>query len=344
MPCRSAASNGGEDMSMIANPISPTIPLDQDGAHHGFLRLPHSHNGSAWGNLMIPITVIKNGDGPTALMTGANHGDEYEGPVALQNLAFSLKPEDITGRVIIIPYMNYPAFRAGTRTSPIDGGNMNRIFPGKADGTATQKIADYFENTLVPEADIVLDFHSGGKTLDFVPFAACHRLPNADHEARCKDAMMAFNAPYSMTLLEIDNMGMYDTAVENQGKVFVSTELSGGGSITAKTASIAQRGARNLLIHAGILSEDLDIQPTTILDMPDGDCFAFAETEGMLEMMVDLGDHIEAGEIIAQIWPLDRSGLAPQKVYAKKTGILAGRHFPGLVSMGDCLAVIGIVQ
>ena len=44
------------------------------------------HDGSAWGNLMIPITIIKNRDGPTALLTGANHGDEYEGPVALQNL------------------------------------------------------------------------------------------------------------------------------------------------------------------------------------------------------------------------------------------------------------------
>ena len=331
-------------MTTPANPISPTIPFDQDGIHHGYLRLPHSHDGSAWGNLMIPITVIKNGDGPTALLTGANHGDEYEGPVALQNLAVSLTPDAINGRVILVPYMNYPAFRAGKRTSPIDGGNMNRIFPGKPDGTATQKIADYFEHQLVPLADFVLDFHSGGRTLDFVPFAACHRLPDAAHEAQCNEAMMAFNAPYSMTLLEIDNVGMYDTAVENQGKVFVSTELSGGGSISAKTAGIALRGARNFLIHAGILAGTIDHEPTVILDMPDGDCFAFAETEGMLEMMVDLGETVEKGQTIAQIWPLDRSGVSPQKVLAKQMGVLAGRHFPGLVAMGDCLAVIGIVQ
>ena len=331
-------------MTTPANPISPTIPFDQDGIHHGYLRLPHSHDGSAWGNLMIPITVIKNGEGPTALLTGANHGDEYEGPVALQNLAVSLTPDAINGRVILVPYMNYPAFRAGKRTSPIDGGNMNRIFPGKPDGTATQKIADYFEHQLVPLADFVLDFHSGGRTLDFVPFAACHRLPDAAHEAQCNEAMMAFNAPYSMTLLEIDNVGMYDTAVENQGKVFVSTELSGGGSISAKTAGIALRGARNFLIHAGILAGTIDHEPTVILDMPDGDCFAFAEIEGMLEMMVDLGETVEKGQPIAQIWPLDRSGVSPQKVLAKQTGVLAGRHFPGLVAMGDCLAVIGIVQ
>jgi N-alpha-acetyl-L-2,4-diaminobutyrate deacetylase len=66
---------------------------------------------------------------PTALLTGANHGDEYEGPVALFDLALGIDLSAVSGRIIIIPAMNYPAFRAGTRTSPIDGGNMNRHSP-----------------------------------------------------------------------------------------------------------------------------------------------------------------------------------------------------------------------
>ena len=110
----------------------------------------------------------------------------------------------------------------------------------RPDGTPTQKIADYFERTLAPMADFVLDFHSGGKTLDFVPFAAAHRLEAAVQEAACIDAMRAFNAPYSMVLLEIDNVGMFDTAVEGLGKVFVSTELGGGGTATARSIAIAR--------------------------------------------------------------------------------------------------------
>lgn len=329
-------------MTLKDSPIQPTIPFDQDGVHHGFLRLPHSRDTSAWGNLMIPVTVIKNGDGPTALFTGANHGDEYEGPVTLQNLALELKPEDISGRVILIPYMNYPAFRAGKRTSPIDGGNMNRIFPGAPDGGVTAKIADYFDRHLVPMADVVLDYHSGGRTLDFVPFAACHRLPDPAHEARCVAAMEAFNAPYSMTMLEIDNAGMYDTAVEDQGKVFVTTELSGGGTVTAKTAAIAKKGARNLLIHAGILKGVMEQTPTVNLDMPDGDCFTFAEENGMIEPLMDLGEPVDKGQVIVRLWPLDRTGVPPTEVTAKRRGILAARHFPGLAEMGDCLAVVGV--
>ncbi|MFT5740011.1 MAG: N-alpha-acetyl-L-2,4-diaminobutyrate deacetylase, partial [Gammaproteobacteria bacterium] len=67
---------------MKPNPISSTVPFDEDGVHHGFLRLPYSRDDSAWGSIMIPVCVIRNGDGRTALLTGANHGDEYEGPVA----------------------------------------------------------------------------------------------------------------------------------------------------------------------------------------------------------------------------------------------------------------------
>lgn len=326
---------------MATNPIAATVPFDRDGVHHGFLRLPYSRDDSAWGSVMIPITVVRRGDGPTALLTGANHGDEYEGPVALMDLAASLMPEEITGRVIIVPAFNYPAFRAGTRTSPVDRGNLNRSFPGRPDGTVTEKIADYFNTVLVPMADIVLDFHSGGKTLDFLPFAAAHVLEDKSHQEACMAAMHAFNAPYSAMLLEIDNVGMYDTAVEAQGKTFVTTELGGGGTATAKSIAIAKKGVRNVLIHAGILSGEPELGASVPLDIPENDCFHFAEGEGLLEPMADLGETVKKGDLIARVWPVDRTGAPPRECHALRPGILAARHFPGLVKAGDCIAVIG---
>ena len=122
-------------LSMKKSPISSTVDFEKDGVKHGYLKLPHSHDDSAWGSIVIPITVAKNGKGPTILFTGANHGDEYEGPIALFDLANQIKKDEISGRVIIIPGMNYPAFKAGKRTSPIDGCNMNRVFPGNPEGT-----------------------------------------------------------------------------------------------------------------------------------------------------------------------------------------------------------------
>ncbi|PKQ08315.1 MAG: N-alpha-acetyl diaminobutyric acid deacetylase DoeB [Alphaproteobacteria bacterium HGW-Alphaproteobacteria-10] len=323
-----------------ANPIVATVPFEQDGVHHGFLRLPYSRDDSAWGSVMIPLTVIRNGEGRTALLTGGNHGDEYEGPVALQALTRELDATAITGRVIIVPFMNAPAFRAGRRTSPLDGANLNRIFPGRPDGTPTEKIADFFNGALAPMADFVLDFHSGGKTLDFVPFAAAHRLDSLVQQEACVAAMRAFNAPYSMTLLEIDNVGMFDTAVESLGKVFVSTELGGGGTATARSIGIARRGVRNFLIHAGILHGAPDEGPSIDLDMPDADCFVFCEHDGLIEPLVDLGESVERGQPLARVWLVQRSGEAALEYCAGRSGLLAGRHFPGLIKPGDCLAVV----
>jgi N-alpha-acetyl-L-2,4-diaminobutyrate deacetylase len=326
-----------------ASPISATVDFTRDGVQHGFMRLPYSRDDSAWGAVMIPITVAKNGDGPTVLLTGANHGDEYEGPVALMDLAASIDAKALNGRVIIVPAMNYPAFRAATRTSPIDKGNLNRTFPGRPDGTVTQKIADYFQRTLLPLADVVLDIHSGGKTLEFVPFCCAHRLPDKAQEQACIAAMQAFNAPYSMMLLEIDSVGMYDTAAEAMGKVFISTELGGGGTTSARTVGIAKRGVRNLLAHAGVTKGGTTPKPSTMLDMPDGDCFSFSEQDGLIEPCVDLGETVAKGDVVARIWPADRTGVKPVDYRAKLSGVAAGRHFPGLVKTGDCISVLATV-
>ena len=291
---------------------------------------------------MIPIAVIRNGDGRTALLTGGNHGDEYEGPLALFDLARTLDPSQVAGTVIIVPAMNYPAFRAGTRTSPIDRGNLNRSFPGRPDGSVTEKIADYFQRELLPRADIVLDFHSGGRTLDFMPFCAAHILPDKAQEARAFAAVEAFSAPYSVKMLEIDAVGMYDTAAEAMGKIFITTELGGGGTARAETVRIARRGVMNVLRHAGIAEGSIDKQPTQWLDMPSGACFCFAEDDGLIETMIDLGQPVREGEVVARIHAIGRTGISPRDICARISGILAARHFPGLVKMGDCAAMIAV--
>ncbi|MBZ0215867.1 MAG: N(2)-acetyl-L-2,4-diaminobutanoate deacetylase DoeB [Fimbriimonadaceae bacterium] len=327
---------------MRDNPIASSVDFAQDGIQHGHLKLPYSRDKSAWGAVMIPVTVVQNGQGPTALLTGANHGDEYEGPIALFDLARSLRPDDVSGRVILVPAMNYPAFQAGTRTSPIDSGNLNRTFPGRPDGGVTEKIADYFQRTLLPLADYVLDIHSGGRTLEFIPFAASHALQDHQQEAACSAARNAFGAPWSLKLLELDSVGMFDSAVEEAGKIFVSTELGGGGTSRASINAITKRGVRNFLIHAGIMRGEIAAQPGVELDMPDGDCFVTAMHSGMIEPCVDLGEEVKKGDLIARIYDVERTGSDPVDYHAARSGILAGRHFPGLVQAGDTVAVIAV--
>jgi N-alpha-acetyl-L-2,4-diaminobutyrate deacetylase len=207
----------------------------------------------------------------------------------------------------------------------------------------TEKIADYFQRYLLPMADIVLDFHSGGKTLDFLPFCASHISSDKVQEKKALVAVEAFSAPYSMRMLEIDTVGMYDTAAEQMGKVFVTTELGGGGTSRAETVRIAKRGVLNVLRHAGIVAGAIEQAPTRWLDMPSGDCFAFAEYDGMIEPMVDLGEMIRFGQVIARIHAIGVTGVAPQEIRSRMDGILVARHFQGLVKSGDCAAVMAVV-
>ncbi|HAW17923.1 MAG: N-alpha-acetyl diaminobutyric acid deacetylase DoeB [Oceanospirillaceae bacterium] len=324
--------------------MSATIDFESDGVQHGFLQLPYSSDRSAWGSVMIPICQIKNGHGPTALLTGGNHGDEYEGPTSLLKLANCLDVTEVQGRVIIVPMMNQPAFEAGSRTSPIDAGNMNRAFPGHPYGTLTERIADYFSRVLVPMCDYALDIHSGGKTLDIIPFAAAHRLHNKTQAQACMTGALLFGAPYTVLMVEMDPAQLYDTAVENQGKVFVTTELRGGGTTTPATMEIADRGVQNFLKYTGIIAGEPELpQVTQLLDMQNESCYHVSHDQGVLELKVALGEQVRQGDLIASIHNHKRTGTAACHYYAAMDGIVLGRRHTPLTEIGDTIVVLASV-
>jgi N-alpha-acetyl-L-2,4-diaminobutyrate deacetylase len=327
-------------MTLSPTRVSASVDFEQDGKQFGVLNVPHSSNQSAWGALRLPVVVIKNGEGPSLLFVGGNHGDEYEGPIALLKLARTLEPEHIAGRVIILPALNLPAVLAATRVSPIDRINMNRAFPGDARGTPTLMIADYVNRHILPLVDAVVDIHSGGKTLNFLPFIGMHILSDKPLMERTRAALLAFGAPVSVIIEEFDTVGMLDTAVEDLGKVFLFTELGGGGSATAHTVAVAERGLNNMLRHFGLIEGLPEWADTRLMHSPDASYFTVADDVGILEMLVDLGQVVTADQPIAQIHDVQKPGAPPVVYHAQRSGLLLGRHYPGLIRSGDCLAVI----
>ena len=320
--------------------VTSSIDFDAEGKQHGHLNLPHSSNSSAWGAVRLPVTVINNGEGPTITFIAGNHGDEYEGPLALLKLASELNIEDVSGRVILIPCLNAPAVAAASRLSPVDNLNMNRIFPGNRLGSLSEKIADYIATEIVPRSDIILDIHSGGKSLDFTPLAAVHFLDDTELQKQAEKIMIAFGAPNSLRMRELDDRGMLDTLVESSGKIFVTTELGGGGSSTRESLEIAHTGCLNVLKHADVLTGEVTLRSTRMLEMPETHCFVIADNEGMLEMCANIGGPVYKGSCIARIHDYRNTGTAAREYMAARDGVLMARHFPGLIQPGDCLAVI----
>ena len=233
--------------------VFTTLDFERPGKQQGFLQVPYSHNLGGWANVMVPITVVARGNGPTVLVLGGNHGDEYQGQIAVMNLARELTPAMVKGRLILIPALNLPAARAATRLSPVDGMNMNRAFPGQPEGAVTSQIAHYLTTVLFPLSDVVIDIHSGGRSMEFVPCATMHLVADRAQRARMFKAMLAWNTDFAFLYADIAGTGLLPVEAENQGKLVVTTEMGGGEAVPAGVHRLTQSGLRNVLIHVGAL-------------------------------------------------------------------------------------------
>lgn len=326
--------------------LVPEVDFEAEGKQTSFIRLFHSVHSSAYGFIPIPIVVIRNGEGPTALFVSGNHGDEYEGQVALCNLARSLEPAQIKGRVILLPMANFPAAMAGRRTSPIDEGNLNRTFPGDADGTVTQQIAFFIEHVLIPMADVVCDLHSGGSSLMYVPCPLIKRAADPERHAQQVALLREFGAPLAYISGGGNGTGTDSTlmgGVERAGKLAVGTELGGSGQVTPAALRIVERGLRNVLVHMGILPTAMRLpgEETRFLHVGGPDYFVYAPENGVFEPVADLGDEIKQGQLAGRIHFPETPWAPAVEFRFARDGFVLCKRVPGRTMRGDCLFHLG---
>ena len=324
--------------------FSATIDLDADGKQFGHIRIPHSRDDAGLGDLLVPLVSIKNGTGPCLLLTAGNHGDEFEGQIALRNLAHELSPDQVAGQVIMVPALNLPAVLNNSRCSPIDGKNMNRIFPGNRRGTITEKIASYVYDELVQRADAVVDLHAGGRNLSCVPYAMMHRYPNPATSRATLELMEAFAVPYGIVFdTEPDRDGMLDTAVEDLDKPFIALELGGSGAVTPASIAMTERGVRNVLVHCGLTGGAMvpGDDAMAVMAVPAGG-FVAAEDHGIFEPYYDLADTIETGAVVGRLHAIHRPDRQPIDHVIEEGGLVVARRTTGLTTHGDCLYVVAV--
>ena len=323
-----------------------SVDFQKPGKQQGFMQVPYSHNLGGWANVMIPITTVANGSGPTVLILGGNHGDEYQGQIAAMKLARELTPDMVTGRIILIPSLNFPAARSATRLSPLDGMNMNRAFPGNPEGSVTSQIAHFLTTVLFPLSDVVIDIHSGGRSMEFVPCSHMHLVSDLEQRRKMLAAMLAWNTDFCFLYADIAGSGLLPVEAENQGKLVVTTELGGGECIPASVHRIAQSGLRNVLIHVGALHGEeqtrasLGKPPTVLTQALNREDYLLAPESGVFEVCVELGEHLQKGDTVGHIHHLERPDRQPDTIVAQSNGYLVTMRAPCLTQQGDCVAVI----
>ena len=331
---------------MSSSPIRATVDFARPGKQFGNLYVPYSHNLGGWANLTHPIAVIGRGAGPTALVLAGNHGDEYPGQVAVMRLMRELTPERVAGRVILIPALSMPAAKAATRLSPLDGKNFNRCFPGSPVGTVSEIVAHYLTTVLFPLADIVIDIHTGGRSMDFYPCAHMHLVPAGPQRQAMLAGTEAWNTDFCFLYADVAGTGLLPVEAESQGKTVVTTEMGGSENVTTQVHRITQTGLSNVLTHLGVLEGKetsraaLGLPPTQWVQALNWEDYRFAPESGVYENLVPLGEAVAAGQPVGQIHFLERPDRDPVEVTSHSAGVLIATRAPSLVGQGDCVACI----
>lgn len=330
------------DARPVKTRIIADVDFEREGKQVTHLRVPQARNDSAWGAVPIPIVVVKNGTGPTLMLSGGVHGDEYEGQVALLDFARQLEPHMIRGRVIIVPALHFPAARAGTRLSPIDGLDINRTFPGDPGGSFAPVLAHYVAEMLLPLCDANVDLHSGGRSLDCLPCTMSHLLDDPDVVRRTVALARAFGAPLHVMNREVDGSRTLAAAAEARGVITMSSELGGCNRLSLRGLTIARQGVWNVLKYFGMT--ECEPEPaetsTAVKVLPDPESYGFAPTSGIFCPLHELGATVEAGQPAAAIYAIEHPTREPVVMSFQRSGMLWAMRGQGRIEAGDAAAVV----
>lgn len=278
--------------------------------------------------------------GPHVVFTGGVHGDEFEGPLALTDLARRLQGLPLHGQVTILPFVNTPALWAGTRTGPLDGVNLARIFPGQPDGSISHRLAQAIWQ-VVSQADALVDCHAGGVEMCFAPVAGFYDAGGAvttQAAARSRDMANATGLPFLWHLPATPGVLSHEAAAA--GIAVTGCEIGGRGAALPGDVSLYRDAFLRVLSRLGV------IDPAAAPPVPGprrsvaGD-WQVAPVSGLLRTLVPLGADVAAGTPCARIETPDGTVLA--ELSAPHDGVILAERNLARVREGDLAVFVARV-
>jgi predicted deacylase len=296
--------------------------------------------------LSLPLTIIRHGQGPAVLVAGGTHGDEFEGQIAVTRLGRAVAATDVRGTLILMPFHNVPACRAGTRLTPGDGSDLNRVY-GRPHGSGpAHLIARFVETSLLPHIDWVIDLHSGGAAHEFVLSSNVQaRYPSPECDAMLAP-LLAFDAPYAIVFDEVPasphmpHGGTLEEAARALGKKAISSELGGAGRATPQSLTVAEHGLRNLLSHIGVVPSDDATRPeqsrSRLLFLGRPEHHVTIATSGCFAPLVELGAEVRKGDLLGHI----ESRESAEAIHAPTAGVVIAIASRGLQQKGNAVVYL----
>jgi uncharacterized protein len=295
--------------------------------------------------LSIPVAVVHGAKpGPVLALVSGAHGTEYASIVALEKLIPAIDPAQLSGTVIIVPLLNVPSFtKVVPHLNPVDGKNMNRMYPGRMDGTQTDRASYLITSQVVERSDHVIDFHGGDIDESLRPYSYWTKTGRAAQDAVSLGMVLAFGLDHIIISTDRPTDPAASRYLENtattRGKPSITVEAGHAGTVEADDVQALVTGSLNLMRHLKMLpgAATKVENPVWIERLAD----VASEASGIFYPLVRRGAYVEAGMKIGYV--TDFVGRVVYEARAKAAGIVLYVRAVPSISKGDPLASVGVV-
>ena len=297
------------------------------------------------GGLSIPVAVFHGAKpGPVLALVSGSHGTEYASIIALEKILSLINPTELSGTLIVVPLINIPSFEQKVpHLNPVDRKNMNRFYPGKPDGTQTERASFLITRQVVDQADHLIDLHGGDTDESLRQYSYWTKTGNEKQDQTSRDMVLAFGLDHIVISIDRPKDPQASRYLENtatlRGKPSITVEAGHAGTVETDDVNALINGCLNVMRYLKMLPGQV-----TIMEHPvwiERVVTISSEQTGMFYPLVKRGTYVEQGMRVGYV--TDYLGKTIFEARAPVTGVvLYICSVPSMVK-GATIANVGVV-
>jgi uncharacterized protein len=317
-----------------------TAPRGQIG--RGAIEVPAGSDAA----LSIPVAVVNGAKpGPVLAIVSGAHGTEYASIIAVERLIRELDPATVRGTVILVPLVNVPSFEQKiAHVNPVDGKSMNRYYPGKADGTQTERASLALTRDVVEKSDHLIDLHGGDLDESLRPYSYWTKTGNAGQDAISREMLLAFGLDTIIISADRPKDPAASRYLENtastRGKPSITAEAGHAGTVEHEDVQALVDGCLNVMRYLQML----DGAPKTVeapVWIERVETIA-SDATGIFYPLVKRGTYVQKGARVGYV--TDYLGRTILEAKAPESGVVLFIRAVPSMTKGETIANIGVPQ
>jgi predicted deacylase len=293
----------------------------------------------------IPVAVVHGArPGPVLALVSGAHGTEYASIIALEKLIALLNPSEVYGTVIIVPLVNIPSFEQKVpHVNPVDGKSMNRMYPGKMDGTQTDRASYLITKQVVEQCDHLIDLHGGDLDESLRPYSYWTRTGAENQDRISREMVLAFGLDHiiiSADRPKDPNASRYlENTATTRGKPSITVEAGHAGTVEPEDLRALIDGSLSVMRYLKMLPG----LPTPIEHPVWVEKIATIASEqtGIFYPLVKRGTYVEQGMKIGYV--TDYVGKTIYEARASAAGVVLYICAVPSMTKGATIANVGVV-